>query len=98
MNMLYFRMLQAIKASQNIIQHCTNMLLMGPFDKNSEIDTLHYNIDDIRHSHDALAERHTIAIGPELSIKKVVIYNSLSFERHEVASFIVSTAFVEVTI
>ncbi|KAF2897124.1 hypothetical protein ILUMI_09045 [Ignelater luminosus] len=90
------KMLQAIKSTQNVIQHCANLFLLGPGADIPAIDIVHYNIDDIRHSHDALPEKHTITIGPELSIKRIAIFNSLPFARHEVVSFMVSTPFIEV--
>ncbi|KAF5292288.1 hypothetical protein FQA39_LY03322 [Lamprigera yunnana] len=90
------RMLGAIRDTQNILQHCANLLLGGLRTGGFGEKEIHFNIDDIRHTHDTLSERHTITIGPELSIKKVVIFNSLSFNRREVVSFLVSTPYLEV--
>ncbi|KAF5280266.1 hypothetical protein FQR65_LT03074 [Abscondita terminalis] len=90
------RMLEAIRLTQNILQHYTNLLLGGSVERGLEENVVHYNVDDIRHSQDALNERHTITIGPELSIKKLAIFNSLPFMRQEVVSFLVSTPFLEV--
>lgn len=90
------RMLKAISTTQNILQHCANFLLEGSLEGGFEEKIIHFHIDDIRHSQDALSERHTITIGPELSIKKLVIFNSLPFTRREVVSFLVSTPFLEV--
>lgn len=90
-------MLQAIKDCQFVIQQCANLLLSGPGIDIDWSDTLYYNIDDIRTGHDTLPEQYTITIGPELSTKKVVIYNSLTFTRKEVVIFLVSTPFIEVT-
>lgn len=89
-------MLISIKNAQHVIQHCANILLNGPGAQIQGSDTAHYNVDDIRHSHDALEEKYTITIGPELSRKKIVIYNSLTFTRVEAVTFLVSTPFVEV--
>lgn len=90
-------MLLAIKDCQFVIQQCTNLLLSGPGIDLDWSDTLYYNVDDIRTHHDTLSEQYTITIGPELSTKRVVIYNSLAFTRKEVVKLIVSTPFIEVT-
>lgn len=89
-------MLSAIKKSQYIIQTCTNILLNGPGTEIQGSDVIHYNIDDLRQSHDAMEEKFTITIGPELSTKRIVVYNPLTFTRVETVTFIVSTSFIEV--
>lgn len=90
-------MLNAITTCQRVIQICTHILLNG---LGAEVPTKEpnfYNIDDIRHSHDALPEHFQITIGvPEMRSKRIVIYNSLTFTRHEVVTFHISTPFVEV--
>ncbi|KAB0803931.1 hypothetical protein PPYR_00901 [Photinus pyralis] len=90
------RMLKAIQDCQKILQHSTNFLLTGSRSDITKNDVIHYNVDDVRHSHDKLSERHTITIGPELSIKKLVIFNPLPYARREIVSFLVSTPFLEV--
>lgn len=89
-------MLAAIVASQNVIQQCAHILLGGVGAEIRDNEGTYYNIDDVRHSQDALAERHTITIGPELSTKKIVLFNSLTFHRLEVVTFFVSTPFIQV--
>lgn len=90
-------MLQAIKDCQFVIQQCAYLLLSGPGIDIDWSDTLYYNVDDVRTDHEALPEQYTITIGPELSTKRVVIYNNLAFTRKEVVTFLVSTPFIEVT-
>lgn len=92
-----FRMLSAIKGTQDVIQQGTHLLLGGVGADIQGNDGVFYNIDDIRHSQDALPERYTITIGPELNTKKVVIFNSLTFHRLEVVTFFVSTPFIQVS-
>lgn len=92
------RMLQSIHNCQKVIQLCANILLegtgsQGPYEQESS----YYNFEDVWHSHNTLPERAQITIGlPDLPSKKVVIYNSLAFARHEVVSFHINTPFVEV--
>lgn len=89
-------MLQALKDTQKVLQYSANLLLMGPGADIPGIVVSHYSLDDVRHNHDAIGEKHTITIGLEVSIKKLLVFNSLPFARHELVSFIVSTPFVEV--
>ncbi|KAJ8977950.1 hypothetical protein NQ317_008141 [Molorchus minor] len=92
------RMLSAINSCQRIIQICTHILLNGLEAEVPDKDVNYYNIDDVRHSHNALPEHYQITIGvPELRTKSVVIYNPLTFTRHEVVTFYVSTPFIELT-
>ncbi|KAF7264976.1 hypothetical protein GWI33_021784, partial [Rhynchophorus ferrugineus] len=92
------RLLTSIHNCQRVIQLCTNVLLegmgsQGPFEQ----DTSYYNFEDIWHSHNNLPERMQITIGvPDLPTKKVVIYNSLAFTRHEVVTFHINTPFIEI--
>ncbi|KAH1015266.1 alpha-mannosidase 2 isoform X1 [Dendroctonus ponderosae] len=92
------RMLLAIHDCQRIIQHCVNVLLEGPGSQQSlKDDVTHYNFDDVWHSHNTLPEKMQITIGvPDLPSKKIVIYNSLAFARHEVVTFNINTQFIEV--
>ncbi|KAJ8936612.1 hypothetical protein NQ314_012227 [Rhamnusium bicolor] len=94
----YVRMLSAISGCQRVIQICTHILLNGLGAEVPSKDVNYYNIDDVRHSHDAISEHYQITIGvPEMRTKKIVIFNPLTFARHEVVTFYVSTPFVEVT-
>lgn len=92
-------MLSAISSCQKVIQISTHILLNG---QNADVpnkDAKFYNIDDIRHSYDALSEHYQITIGvPDMRTKRIVIFNSLTFTRHETVTFHVSTPFVEVRI
>ncbi|KAJ8963437.1 hypothetical protein NQ318_018917 [Aromia moschata] len=91
------KMLSAINGCQRIIQICAHILLNGLDAEIPEREANYYNVDDVRHSHDALPEHYQITIGvPELRTKRIVIYNSLTFTRHEVVTFYVSTPFIEV--
>jgi len=92
-------MLQAIHNCQKVIQLCTNILLDGPGSKQSyEQDVTYYNFEDVWHSHNSLPEKMQITIGlPDLPTKKIAIYNSLAFARHEVVTFNINTPFVEVS-
>lgn len=90
------KMLLAILNCQNVIQRSVNVLLSGPGSDVPGSETIFYNIDDSRRTFDAIAEQHTITIGPELNTKKVVIFNSLAFTRHEVVTFFVSTPYIQV--
>ncbi|XP_017776581.1 PREDICTED: alpha-mannosidase 2 [Nicrophorus vespilloides] len=90
------KMLDAILKCQNVVQRCTNLLLDGLGADNQASETIFYNVDDLRQKQDSLPEQYTITIGSEVSVKKVVIYNALTFNRHETVSFLVSTPFVEV--
>ena len=90
------RLLTAIKSCQQAIQQCANLLLSGPGMEIAESDVTYYNIDDIHTDHDALPDKYTVTIGPELTTKRIVIYNSLTFPRNEVVTFLVSTPHVEV--
>lgn len=90
-------MLNAISNCQQVIQTCAHILLNGPGAEVPTKDTNYYNIDDIRQSHNALPEHYQITIGvPEMRTKRIVVYNSLTFTRHEVVTFHVSTPFIEV--
>ncbi|CAG9818669.1 unnamed protein product [Phaedon cochleariae] len=92
------KMLRAISGCQKVIQLCTHIMLNGVDNELPNKDTSYYNVDDVRHSHDALPEHYQITIGvPEMTTKKVAIYNSLTSARHEVVTFHVSTPFIEVT-
>ncbi|XP_060536226.1 alpha-mannosidase 2-like [Cylas formicarius] len=92
------RLLSSIHNCQKVIQLCANILLEsvgtdGPYEQ----DVAYYNFEDVWHSHNNLPERLQITIGlPNLPTKKIVIYNSLSFTRHEVLTFYVNTPFIEV--
>lgn len=94
--MFNLRLWKAVQDCQNIIQISTNILLNGIDADVQGSETVHYQIDDVRHAHDALEDRQTITIGPELSTKKIVLYNTLTFTRVEVVTFFVSTPFMEV--
>lgn len=89
-------MLAALNGCQHVIQHSAHILLSGKDAETPDHSALFYNIDDVRHSHDALAEKHQITIGPELRTKRIAIFNSLSFTRTEVVTFHVSTPHLEV--
>ncbi|XP_066143085.1 alpha-mannosidase 2 [Euwallacea fornicatus] len=92
------RMLQAIHNCQRVTQLCTNILLEGSGSKEPyEQDVTYYNFEDVWHAHNSLPEKLQITIGlPDLPSKKIVIYNSLAFARHEVVTFNINTQFVEV--
>ncbi|RZC36724.1 alpha-mannosidase 2 [Asbolus verrucosus] len=90
------KMLSALTACQHVIQHAAHILLSGKDAETPDKNALFYNVDDVRHSHDAIAERYQITIGPELRTKRIAIYNSLTFSREEVVTFHVSTPYVEV--
>lgn len=90
-------MLTAIQGCQHVIQHSAHILLSGYKAEAADHNALFYNVDDIRHSYNALAERYQITIGPELRTKRIAIFNSLTFEREEVVVFHVSTPYVEVS-
>lgn len=91
-------MLSAIVSCQRVIQISTHILLKGLGAEEPNVDVNYYNIDDIRHSQDALPEHYQITIGvPELRTKKIVIFNPLTFTRHEAVTFHVSTPYVEVS-
>lgn len=90
-------MTSAISACQRVIQICAHILLNGSGAEVPTKDANYYNIDDIRQSHTALPEHYQITIGvPEMKTKRIVIYNPLTFTRHEVVTFHVSTPFIEV--
>ncbi|GLV40323.1 alpha-Mannosidase class II a [Carabus blaptoides fortunei] len=91
------KMLTAIVNAQLVIQQSVNVLLSGPNPNMFDSDIVHYNIDDIRRSQDSLPEKYIITIGRGAPIKRVVMYNSLTFTRHEVITLLVSTPFVQVT-
>ncbi|XP_050305536.1 alpha-mannosidase 2 [Anthonomus grandis grandis] len=92
------RMLRSIHNCQRVIQLCANILLEGSGSQEPyEQDVTYYNFEDVWHSHNSLPEKMQITIGlPDLPSKKVVIYNSLAFSRHEAVTFNVNTPFVEV--
>lgn len=89
-------MLAAITAAQNVIQLCAHVLLNGIGAEVPGNQAIYYNVDDIRPTQDSLPQHYTITIGPELSTKKIVLFNSLTFSRVEVVTFFVSTPFVQV--
>ena len=89
-------MLAALNGCQHVIQHAAHILLSGKDAETPDRNALFYNIDDVRHSHDSIAERYPITIGPELRAKRIAIFNSLSFDREEVVTLHVSTPYVEV--
>ncbi|XP_025832856.1 alpha-mannosidase 2 isoform X2 [Agrilus planipennis] len=88
------KMLASIKGLQHVIQASVNSLLLNNYPMTT--DEVVYKVDDIWRSHDKAPERYTITIGPELSTKYIVLYNSLPQARHEVISFVVSTPFLQV--
>lgn len=90
------KMMDAILSCQSVIQQSANLLLAGPGADDPTTDTIFYNIDDVKQTQDTLSEQYTITIGLELNTKKIVIFNSLTINRHEVVTLIVSTANVEV--
>lgn len=94
--LLVFRMLDALKSTHRVIEKCAQVLLSGPGSEAPVLEDIRYNVDDVRHSHDSLPERHTITIGYPVTDKRLVVYNSLTFARREVVTFIVSTPYVEV--
>lgn len=88
------KMKSAIRGCQQVIQLCAHVLLNGFESEAPNKDFAHYNIADIGSSQE---EHYQIIIGfPEISSKKIVIYNSLTFTRQEVVTFHISTPFVEV--
>lgn len=89
-------MLAAILGVKQVIQQSANILLKGPNPDIFSSDMPHYNIDDMRRSQDALPERYIITIGKGAPIKRIVVYNSLTFTRHEVVMLLVSTPFIQV--
>lgn len=91
-------MLSAITSAQNVLQLCTHVLLNGVGAAIPQNQAVFYNVDDVRPTHDALPQHYTITIGPELNTKKVVLFNSLTFNRVEVVTFFVSTPYVEVCV
>lgn len=92
-------MLNALNGCHRVIQICTNILLNGNGADQPVYDMSYYTVDDLMHSHDALTEHSQVTIGvPELSTKKVVIFNPLTFTRVEVVTLHVSTPYIEVII
>lgn len=91
-------MMTAILGVKQVIQQSVNILLRGPNNDIISPESSHYNIDDMRRSHDALPERYIITIGKGAPIKRIVVYNSLTFTRHEAVSLLVSTPFVQVSV
>lgn len=89
-------MIDAISNTKQIIQLSANLLLSEQRNDDDNINSIYYYVDGVRLSHNALEEQFTITIGPELSTKKIVMFNSLTFTRSEVVTFIVSTPFIEV--
>lgn len=90
-------MLTAVVSAQHVIQQSVNVLLSGPDAHMFDSEIVHYNIDDVRRSQDSLPEKYIITIGKGAPIKRVVVYNSLTFTRHEVITLLVSTPFVQVS-
>lgn len=87
----------ALIGTQHVIQQSANVLLSGPSSGNPGLEIVHYNIDDTIRNHDTLPERIIIMIGRGAAFKKIVVFNSLTFTRHEVVRFLVSTPFIKVT-
>lgn len=90
-------MLDAIAASQEVLQVCTHVLLEGVNADEKGAEGLFYEVDEIIHSQDSLPQHYTITIGLELDTKRVVVFNSLTFNRVEVVTFYVSTPFLQVS-
>nr|CAH7768407.1 unnamed protein product [Callosobruchus chinensis] len=91
------KMLSAINSCHRVIQLCAHVLLRGPGAPEANANSAYYSVDDVRHSHGDLPERHQITIGvPEVPSKKVVLYNSMTFHRKEAVTFHVSTPHLEV--
>ncbi|XP_022909710.2 alpha-mannosidase 2 [Onthophagus taurus] len=91
------RMLEAIQNCQMILQICTKILLSKENIDNLNTQLTYFNIDDIRTSLENLPEQYTITIGKELRTKRIVLYNSLTFSRKEIVTFIVSTPYIQLT-
>lgn len=92
------RMLSSIINCQHVLQQAANVLLNGPSSGRPGLEIVHYNVDDTIRTHDSLPDRFIVMIGKGMSFntKKVVVFNSLTFTRHEVVKLLVSTQFVQV--
>ncbi|XP_056633702.1 alpha-mannosidase 2 [Diorhabda sublineata] len=88
------KMRSAIRGCQQVVQLCAHVLLNGFRNETPDKEAVYYNIADGGASQDG---HYEIIIGyPEISSKKIVVYNSLTFSRREVVTFYISTPFVEV--
>lgn len=90
-------MLKAIESCQYVIQYAANVLLSGITQTPSGMDMTYYNVDEVIRTHSSVPERQVITIGRGAPIKKVVLYNPLTFTRREVVRFLVSTPFIQVS-
>ncbi|XP_052756455.1 alpha-mannosidase 2 [Galleria mellonella] len=90
------KMLTAIKYSQSAIQQAAYYLLKQPPLIEQTQEDIYFDVDDIWRRHDEIPGRITIALDIVLPSKRLVLYNSLSFKRHEVLTVLVSSPHVEV--
>lgn len=89
-------MLSAIKYSQSAIQQAAYYLLKEPPIQDQTQDDIYFDVDDIWRKHDEIPARITIALDVVSPSRKIVLYNALAFNRHEILTVLVSSPHVEV--
>ncbi|KAL0819795.1 hypothetical protein ABMA28_007833 [Loxostege sticticalis] len=90
------KMLTAIKYSQSAIQQAAYYLLKQPPVLDQTQEDIFFDVDDIWRKHDEIPARITIALDVVSPSRRLVLYNALSFKRHEILTVFVSTPHVEV--
>ncbi|XP_013192183.2 alpha-mannosidase 2 [Amyelois transitella] len=90
------KLLKAIKASQSVVQRAAYYLLNQPAILDQVQDDVYFDVDDIWRRHDEIPTRITIALDAVSPTRRLVLYNSLMFERQEILTVLVSTPHVQV--
>nr|CAD7454168.1 unnamed protein product [Timema tahoe] len=86
----------AIRGSQHIIQQSVYALLTRNKDL-PDSEFTYFDLDDVRKHHYSIPEKTVLAFGPDMEAHTVVLFNSLTWQRKELVTVRVSTAYVKVT-
>ncbi|XP_063231157.1 alpha-mannosidase 2 [Bacillus rossius redtenbacheri] len=90
------KMMEAIRGCQHIIQQSAYALLTqskGTLDP----EFTYFDVDDVRKHHNSLPEKTVLAFNDDVTERRVVVYNSLTWKRKELVTVRVSTPYVKIT-
>ncbi|XP_066995337.2 alpha-mannosidase 2 [Anabrus simplex] len=92
------KMIDAISGLQHVIQQVAHYLLSpSQISYQPDPEFVFFDLDDGRKYYYSLPEKTTISVGEGLEYRKVVLYNSLAWQKQELVTIRVSTPFVKVT-
>nr|CAD7399005.1 unnamed protein product [Timema cristinae] len=84
----------AIRGSQHIIQQSVYALLTRNMDL-PDSEFTYFDLDDVRKHHYSIPEKTVLAFGADMEAHTVVLFNSLTWQRKELVTVRVSTAYVK---